>query len=282
MDAKSTKTGIPATAKSEFVSTEFLLIGFLERIQPYFLHATICVLLIILIVVGLVYVDHRTKTKIASAYNELHDVAGKDLDAITDATELRKEASARKDKLKSLSDRFPNSPVAINAELQIAQLEFRVGNLSSAAGMFKKFQERYPQENSLVPLAITGEADCLFENHDFAAARDKYKNARERLADRESDSYLTGHVRFQAAVCSWLLGDGAGAKKMLDELLASKTNESIEQRAQSLMASMDIFPPEDFKAAIVAAKESMPEPTAPPLPEPVVAPTVEIPQPVTK
>ena len=70
-----------------------------------------------------------------------------------------------------------------------------------------------------------------------------------------------------------MAGDATGAKKIFDELLASKTDESIEQRVQSFMATMDIFSPDDFKAAIIAAKNSASE-TVPTTPEPVAQPII--------
>lgn len=276
MNTKTTGVDLPSATPTDSISAELMLIGWIDWLRPYAIHVTVAVALLLLAVVGLVYADSKTKMKTAAAYHELHEIVGEDLDKITDEAELRKETGARKEKLKALIDRFPESPVTINAELQVAQLEFRIGNLASAASLFKKFQEQHPQQHSLVTLAVVGEADCLFASDDFAAAKEKYTNARDRLKDGASDSYVAGHVRFQAAVCTWLLGDAAGAKTLFDELLASKTEESIEKRAQAFMDGMEIFPPEEFKTAIVAAKAATPEISAPPVTEiaPVPAPAV--------
>ncbi len=136
--------------------------------------------------------------------------------------------------LQAIIHDYPGKEAATQAELRLADLQFRQGQYVEAGKQYQAFLDQFPQ-NSLAPSAQLGLAAIQEAQGNFQKARQQY----ERLAAVSADNYTALLAKQGAARCAEAMGQLKEARQMYEELMAQAQGTPLQGEAYLRAAIID-------------------------------------------
>lgn len=157
--------------------------------------------------------------------------------------------------LESIIRDYPGRAVAGQAQLRLADLEFRDGRYAEAGQQYRTFLEQFPKD-PLTPNAQLGLAAVQEALGDLQTARQQY----ERLTAPSGDNYSVALAKLGAARCAEAMGQLKEARQMYEELMALTQGTPLQTPAYLRWSILG----RELPATTMPAVVSQPLPTAQP------------------
>ena len=186
----------------------------------------LAVILILILIAGfMVYQKQRKEKRNAIAYMALQKAL--------QINSVDKEKSVEKQKqLELIIKEYPKTSIAVEAEFELANSAFSLGNYRQASERFSAFYTRHSKHDFLSDPARLLLGKC-------ALALENYTEAKERfleIAESSTDLDIRNQAKYLAALSLSFLGNKESAKKITNELLMqSQEEDPITAKARFLL-----------------------------------------------
>ncbi len=230
----------------------------LLKIKPFFLPVIIVVF--IGIIIGSVVIMNKNKKGkyIADAYAELQEALAITLDDASDEAALAKEATKKREMLVAIIANYADTPAAIEAGFYKATIDLTLKDYVGAISGFKEFYKNYPNVQPFSIKAKIAEANSYLAQQNFSEAIAKFKSIVNQSEYAAKQSHFQEQAMFQLALCNLLTDNFEESTKLLNDILASSNDDVLKEKAQAVLAKLEIVSGPELKKAILPLADSSP------------------------
>ncbi len=230
----------------------------LLKVKPFIL-PIIIIILIGIIICTVTIMNKKKKGKyIAEAYAELQEALAISLDDSSDQESLDKNAAKKREILDNIIANYSDTPAAIEASFYKATIHSSLKNYIDAIAGFNEFYKSYPNVQPFSIKAKIAEANSYLAQQNFAEATSKFKVIVDNSQNAAKQPHFMEQAKFQLVLCNLLTDNFEESTKLLNDILASSNDDVLKEKAQSILAKLEIVSGSELKKAILPLADSSP------------------------